>query len=75
MSTIQTEIHELRPAVFRKRTLDQHISDLLVDVHTIHLDRWVKIDLLKQPMKIHVVGSPAYHDHFDHGIVFSMIAC
>ena len=66
----------MRPSVFGKRTLGQHISDLLVDGHTIDLDCLVKIDLLKHPMKIHVVvGAPAFNDHFDHGFVFSMLAC
>ena len=65
----------MRPSVFGKRTLGQHISDLLVDVHTIDLDDMVKIDLLKQPMKTHVVGAPAFNDHYDHGFIFSMLAC
>ena len=56
----------IAPVCLRKTNLGQHTSDLLVDVNTIDLDRWVMIDLLN-------VGAPAYNDHFDHGFVFSML--
>ena len=51
------QVCQLRPTLVRKRTHGQHISNVLRGVHVLNLNGCIKIGAIKQPIKIHSVGS------------------
>ena len=73
------QLEKLIPFISSERTFRQDVSELATGVNIFHVDHWVKMDPVKQPIKCHFVGTgymshrqtPAFNDHPDHGRIAS----